>query len=555
MPTAVTMIQDAIRLAQKKQFPSARKILLAKLDDAEVGPRALELLQALVIKGNGKEAKAAPKSPPLAGAITFFNKLMYPESRNLLTVHLCFWPFDETALWYLAMGYYRQQKYETALRCFELSLSISPKTLNVHKQRGMTIAKTGDWRAGLSVIDQVAKQHPNDPDVDHLRAEILNVAGEFDKAQYHYEQAIEANPKVMRSYISLAQMLKEMGKPDMARTILQTALSHEPNNNSLRLSLAVIDLLDRDFEKGWPGYANRHAGRLIDYFTSRHPNINNVTAAHFRNQWDGKSRYDKLLIWPDQGIGDEVRFASALKLLPSHESITLQVDKRLVTAFQRSMPDLDIVPVDVTLDFRQFSHHVPLGTLPSLLLKTRDDFNHIGAPFLKADEGRRQEFFSRYRGEKPLIGISWHSISPKLGKLKSIPLDSLIEALLPLNVDFVNLQYGEYTDQCEAVMARTGVSIHLAQELDKKDDIEGLMAMIAACDHIVTISNATIHLTGALGKPAHLVIPVSSDWQWGRSETTSIWYDSVNIFRQDVRGSWDPVLQTMAKDLERTLGK
>jgi len=81
------------------------------------------------------------------------------------------------------------------------------------------------------------------------------------------------------------------------------------------------------------------------------------------------------------------------------------------------------------------------------------------------------------------------------------------------------------------------------------------MAMIAACDHIVTISNATIHLTGALGKPAHVVIPVSSDWQWGRSETTSIWYDSVNIFRQDVRGSWDPVLQTMAKDLERTLGK
>ena len=34
-----------------------------------------------------------------------------------------------------------------------------------------------------------------------------------------------------------------------------------------------------------------------------------------------------------------------------------------------------------------------------------------------------------------------------------------------------------------------------------------------------------------------------------------VWYDSVNIFRQDVRGSWDPVLQTMAKDLERTLGK
>ncbi|MEL0024863.1 MAG: hypothetical protein VW934_11465, partial [Alphaproteobacteria bacterium] len=85
----------------------------------------------------------------------------------------------------------------------------------------------------------------------------------------------------------------------MARTVLQTALSHEPENNSLRLSLAVIDLLDRDFEAGWPGYANRHDIRLIDYFTSRHPNIKNVTPAHFRNQWDGKSDYDKLLIWPD----------------------------------------------------------------------------------------------------------------------------------------------------------------------------------------------------------------------------------------------------------------
>jgi len=555
MPTATPKIQDAIRLAQKKQFPSARKILLAHLDDTEVGPRALELLQVLIKKGNGKEAKLVPKAPPLAAAITFFNKLMYPESRNLLVIHLCFWPLDETALWYLAMGYYRQQRYETVLRCFDLSLSVSPKNLNVHKQRGMTIAKMGDWQAGLSVIDQVAKQHPNDPDVDHLRAEILNVAGEFDKAQYHYERVIEANPKVMRSYISFAQMLMEVGKPDMARTILQTALSHEPENNSLRVRLALIDLLDRDFEKGWPGYVNRHDNRLIDYFTSRHPNIKNVTPAHFRNQWDGKSDYEKLLIWPDQGIGDEVRFASALKLLPSHASVTLQVDKRLVSVFQRSMPGLDIVPVDAALDFQQFSHHVPLGTLPSLLLKTRDDFNQIGASFLKVDEGRRQEYQSRYRGERPLIGISWHSTSTKLGKLKSIPLESLIEALLPLNADFVNLQYGEYTEQCQTVMERTGASIHLAPELDKKDDIEGLMAMIDACDHIVTISNATIHFAGALGKPASVVIPVSSDWQWGRSETTSIWYDSVNIFRQDVRGSWDLVLQTMAKDLERTLGK
>ena len=46
-------------------------------------------------------------------------------------------------------------------------------------------------------------------------------------------------------------------------------------------------------------------------------------------------------------------------------------------------------------------------------------------------------------------------------------------------------------------------------EIDNFNDIDGLAALIQACDVIVTVSNTTAHLAAALGKPVLIMLPFS----------------------------------------------
>jgi hypothetical protein len=41
----------------------------------------------------------------------------------------------------------------------------------------------------------------------------------------------------------------------------------------------------------------------------------------------------------------------------------------------------------------------------------------------------------------------------------------------------------------------------------------------------------------------------SPDFRWLLNGDRSPWYDSVRLFRQEVRGEWTPVLQAVAKEL------
>ena len=90
-----------------------------------------------------------------------------------------------------------------------------------------------------------------------------------------------------------------------------------------------------------------------------------------------------------------------------------------------------------------------------------------------------------------------------------------------------------------------GIEIIQLSEIDNNNDIDGLAALIMACDKVVSISNLTIHLAGALGKDAHVLLACSSDWRWGQSDNRSYWYNSVRLYRQTEINSWDAVLEQL----------
>lgn len=154
--------------------------------------------------------------------------------------------------------------------------------------------------------------------------------------------------------------------------------------------------------------------------------------------------------------------------------------------------------------------------------------------------------------EKFTCGIAWKSSNRKIGHHKSIKLTDLKNILQVPNCQFVNLQYGDVAEDIEEARLLTGVQLSSLDYIDPFKDIDGLLSIIQACDIIVTTSNITAHLAGALGKKTLLLVPYSQGkiWYW-HHEPVNSWYPTVHQFFQSKNFDWNDAINCVAKELIR----
>ena len=77
--------------------------------------------------------------------------------------------------------------------------------------------------------------------------------------------------------------------------------------------------------------------------------------------------------------------------------------------------------------------------------------------------------------------------------------------------------------------------INICEEIDNFNDIDGLASLIDACDFVVSVSNTTAHISGAIGKKTYLMLPKNRGqlWYWSKENAKSIWYKSIEIFERN----------------------
>ena len=90
--------------------------------------------------------------------------------------------------------------------------------------------------------------------------------------------------------------------------------------------------------------------------------------------------------------------------------------------------------------------------------------------------------------------------------------------------------------------------IDLAPELD---DFSDTAAVVTALDLVISVDTSVVHLTGAMGLPAWVLLPYAKDWRWLRDREDSPWYPSLRLFRQKQPQAWDGVLTRVAAELGR----
>jgi ADP-heptose:LPS heptosyltransferase len=112
-------------------------------------------------------------------------------------------------------------------------------------------------------------------------------------------------------------------------------------------------------------------------------------------------------------------------------------------------------------------------------------------------------------------------------------------------VHFVNLQYGDVKEEIQHVKSNLSVDVHQVPGVDVFYYVDSLLALIDACDVIVTTSNVTAHLAGSIGKRAAVLVPHSKGkiWYWHENDEYSFWYPSLKLFYQDNPLTWDQTIE------------
>jgi hypothetical protein len=277
-------------------------------------------------------------------------------------------------------------------------------------------------------------------------------------------------------------------------------------------------------------------------------------------RWRGPGYGDRILLWSEQGLGDEIFYSSMITLLSKHDvKITLCVDVRLTSIFQRSFPNIRVLSraqAQALMGQGLWDAQLPMGSLGAILDLRADDLKTIKLPYLQVDPIRlstMKEQVSRL-GKKISCGLSWFSKNKHIGVGKSIPLNLWSDFLQKTDRSFLNLQYGDVKEEIVALQNTYGIDVHQIPGLDTSNDIEGVAALIASCDCIVTTSNINAHLAGALGKKSLILVPhgKSKTWYWHDGDGYSRWYSGSYVIHQKNPTDWSDVFEQAHDWLIRT---
>jgi hypothetical protein len=107
----------------------------------------------------------------------------------------------------------------------------------------------------------------------------------------------------------------------------------------------------------------------------------------------------------------------------------------------------------------------------------------------------------------------------------------------------VSLQKGAAQTQIGGYWGRAPL-INLGPELQ---DFGDTMAVLECLELVVAVDTSVVHLAGAMGKAAWVMLPYAPDWRWLLDRTDSPWYPTLRLFRQGPDRSWDAVIGGIAK--------
>lgn len=324
---------------------------------------------------------------------------------------------------------------------------------------------------------------------------------------------IKMAPKSALNFLIQGRIYDELLDFEASIKAYSLCLQLEPSNSKARYYRGLARLTIGDFQYGCVDFDHRHEENKLNRF-------NGI------KKWTTSRRKGRVLIWAEQGIGDEIMFLRFVPLLKSFShSFIIECDRRLIKILQFNYPWLKFLPRDSSLSVSSFDYQLPMGDLFKLFYK---QVQQVSTKYLEVPKNEKIESLIRPKNNFSLIGLSWLSMNEEYGSRRSRPVANFLNKLNPQKDLIINLQYLVPHSEIQKIRS---CGFHVMDEIDCHQDIDSLFSIMSYCDRIITIDNSTAHFAGALGLEAQVFVPKLPNWRWGIEGNSSFWYPSIKLCR------------------------
>ncbi len=457
------------------------------------------------------------------------------------------------------LGFVAQQidSLDSAIDAYQRVLACDPNYRDGFYRLVSVLARNGQGDIAYATLKAALGERGQEPVYWLSMGNVMLHMTYVNEAVRAYHKALELNPVSVAARLNLSEAELRRGQVDTALALAREVVTAAPELAAGHYNLAQILIARGEFDEGWAAFEYR----FDIYGEGPEKGVERRNLPHQR--WQGEALNGAgLVVWCEQGIGDEVYYASLFTALEQLDGpVAVECAPRMRPLLARSFPHFAIYeksePAATELLQAPWQRQIPAASLMAVL---RPDLNPqvlTKTAFLVPDADLVADIRQRYQAQRsgPIIGISWRSGNITARQRRSIPLADWQAIIGNDRLNVISLQFGNHDREIIRAGRQFAHHLHLDPAIDAAVNLDDFAAQVAACDLVISVANSTVHIAGAVGVPVWVCLDSAPDCRWGLMRDRDDHYPSARLYRQTVPGDWLPVLDRLTADLAQFLDR
>ena len=436
------------------------------------------------------------------------------------------------------------EQYDEALAAADAAVAIDPGDSRAHGARALALAELKRHDEALAAASEAVRLAPASADAHVAYAMALFGAGRPEESLAALDAAERFGATGASYFQARALVSGSAGDPADAVPWFDRAVALEPNNVVLRYNRSFAYLTLGRLEEGWP----EHEWRL------KRREGGHLEKLKLAPQWRGESlEGKKLLVYSEQGHGDSIQFTRYLPLVAERGGrITLTVQEALRRLYEGNFPGIDVT---AGMGMRSgYDYQTSLMSLPLVFGTTLQTIPQ-NVPYLRADPARAEKWRARLGSAGFRVGIVWQGNPQYRGdRQRSFTAAAFAPLAGVPGVRLISLQWTGGAERLKDLPDGMSVETLGEEIVNNPDGFREVAAVMANLDLLVMSDTGPAHLAGAMGRPVWVALTRRPDWRWMREGTTTPWYPTMRLFRQETVGDWPGVFGEIAAEIGKLVG-